>query len=83
MGIYPFNALALRKRADVLWSTGAFIAICRRRPPFVQYFAMEGYFVELQFDPAKARMLGLTAFTTGERYDRMIEAIELPPLWTE
>ncbi len=81
--MYPFNALALRKRAEVLWNCGEFVAICRERSPFVQYFAMDGFFVELQFDQDPIKMLGLTAFTTGEKYERMLAAIDLGRLLDE
>ncbi len=80
MQLYPFNALDLRKRADLLWSYGTFIAVCRCKKPYVQYFMVNDFFVEMQFDPSSVKMLGLIAFEGGERYERMLEAIDLQKL---
>jgi hypothetical protein len=83
MNLYPYNALALHKRADHLWTHGSFIAICRRQFPHAQYFMLNDFFVELQFDPGRTTMIGLIAFDRGDRYNRMVEAIELGQLFPE
>jgi hypothetical protein len=80
MELYPFNSLELKKRANILWRHGTFIAICRQRKPYVQYFMIDDFFVEMQFDPANIKMLGLIAFDGGERYERMLEAIRVDGL---
>lgn len=77
MDLYPYNALSLEQRAEQLWSNGVFISLCRRRDPFVLYYLMEDYFVELEYDAAQVQILGLTAFRNGERYQRMVDAIRL------
>lgn len=83
MDLYPFNALNLKKRADHLWSCGSFIAVCRRREPHVLYYMINDYFVELEYDPEQVNILGLTAFKKGERFERMLEAIKLDPLFDQ
>jgi hypothetical protein len=80
MQLYPFNALDLKKRSDLLWKRGIFITICKRQRPYVQYFMINDFYVEMQFDPASIKMLGLIAFDGGERYERMLEAIRLDEL---
>jgi len=82
MQLYPFNALALKKRADHLWAHGSFIAVCRNREPFVMYYMINDFYVELEYDPTSVHILGLTAFRKGERFDRMVEAIRLGTLGT-
>jgi hypothetical protein len=77
MELYPYNALNLKKRADHLWHHGSFVAVCRAREPFVLYYMINDFFVELEYDPAQVSILGLTAFSKGERYERMVGAIRL------
>ena len=80
MQLYPYNALALKKRADHLWAHGDFITVCRQRQPFVMYYMINDFYVELEYDPRSVSVLGLIAFNKGERFDRMVEAIRLASL---
>ena len=77
MDLYPYNALSLTKRAEHLWSKGDFIAVCRRKEPYVLYYMINDFFVELEYDQGRVQILGLTAFRTGERYERMLNALQL------
>ncbi len=81
MELYPFNALNLKKRTDHLWSAGSFVSVCRKREPFVLYYMITDYFVELEYDQTHVQILALTAFKKGERFERMIDAIELDGLF--
>ena len=79
MELYPFNALSLKQRADHLWSKGNFISVCRKREPCVLYYMINDFFVELEYDAGQVQILGLTAFRKGERYERMLAAMDFDP----
>ncbi len=77
MELYPFNALNLKKRVDILWSHGSFVSVCRAQEPYVLYYMLDDFFVELEYEPDKVGILGLSAFHKGDRFERMVEAIRL------
>lgn len=81
MDLYPYNALSLEKRAEQLWSKGVFIAVCRKREPHVLYYMIKDLFIELEYDQTRIQILGLTAFRKGERYERMLEALDVDRLF--
>ncbi len=79
LGLYQFNALDMDERAAYLWQHGEYVT--GAVDPFrSNFYALHGYFVEVElFDQGDA-ITAVVPFTTGDRYERMVRHIQLDRL---
>ena len=75
MTLYLFNLLDMDGRAAYLWEHGEYVGGIIDHQGRSNYYTLHGYFVEVElFDEGDA-IAAVISFTTGNRYDRMIQCI--------
>lgn len=78
--LYQFNTLDMDARASYLWEHGEYITGVIDAQGRSNFYALDGYFVEVElFDEGEA-IAAVVPFSTGDRYDRMVRAIDLARL---
>lgn len=79
IGLYQFNALDMDARAVYLWEHGEYItgAVEQFRSNF---YALHGYYVEVELFDTGDAIAAVVPFTTGDRYERMLRNIPLDRL---
>lgn len=80
MTLYEFVRLDVNARADYLWAHGSFVTNYGDVNGPSAFYALHDYFVEVIFDPEFNTIVSLVPFKEGERYDRMVGAMEVPPI---
>jgi hypothetical protein len=77
--LYQFNALDMNERAAYLWQHGEYVtgAVEQFRSNF---YALHGYFVEVELFDQGDGIAAVIPFSTGDRYERMVRHIELDRL---
>ena len=77
LGLYQFNTLDMDGRADYVWQHGDYITGAIDEQGRSNYYALRGFFVEVElFDEGDA-IAAVIPFTTGTRYDRMLRHVDL------
>ena len=75
LGLYEYNALDMDRRASYLWEHGDYVGGIVDSQGRSNYYALNGYFVEVElFDEGDA-IAAVIPFSTGDRYERMIRGI--------
>jgi hypothetical protein len=79
MTLYQFNALDMNERAAYLWEHGEYVtgAVEQFRSNF---YALHGYFVEVELFDQGDGIAAVIPFSTGDRYERMVRHIALDRL---
>lgn len=78
--LYQFNALDMDSRGAYLWANGDYITGVVDAQGRSNFYVLRGYFVEVElFDEGDA-IAAAIPFTTGDRYDRMLCAVETPKI---
>lgn len=80
MTLYAFNSLDMDARAAYLWANGDYITGMIDVQGRSNFYALHGYFVDVElFDEGDA-IAAVIPFTTGDRYERMIRGVDLSRL---
>lgn len=80
LSLYEFNALDMDGRAAYLWAHGEYIAGAIDAQGRSNFYALNGYYVEVElFDEGDA-IAAVVPFTTGHRHERMIRGVDLSQL---
>ena len=78
--LYEFNALDMDARASHLWAHGEYVTGIADAQGRSNFYALPGYFVEVElFDEGDA-IAAVIPFSTGDRYERMIRGVDLSRL---
>lgn len=80
MTLYEFNALDMDARANYLWAHGDYITGIADRQGRSNFYALRGYYVEVELFDAGDAIAAVIPFTTGDRYDRMVRNVTLDHL---
>ena len=73
MTLLEFAALSERERARVLFAQGELLCEVDDELGDSAFYAMEGFYVEVRW---KLNGDEIAAFTSGDRYERMLEGIK-------
>ncbi|PHR96753.1 MAG: hypothetical protein COA80_08470 [Leeuwenhoekiella sp.] len=74
--LYEFKLLSDYQQYDVVFTEGTFIdAIIEENTRYALY-AVDLFFVELEYDVARNKIVGKTSFVTGEKLNRYSKFIE-------
>jgi len=77
MTLYQLNALDMDARAAYLWQHGDYLTGIVDQQGRSNFYALNGYFVEVElFDEGEA-IAAVIPFKSGDRYERMIQGINL------
>lgn len=80
MTLYQLNALNMDARAAYLWQHGEYLTGIIDQQGRSNFYALNGYFVEVElFDEGEA-IAAVIPFKSGDRYERMIQGIDLTRL---
>lgn len=78
--LYGFNMLDMNERATYLWEHGDYITGVIDAQGRSNFYTLNGYYVEVElFDEGEA-IAAVVPFTTGDRYERMVSAVDLARL---
>lgn len=80
MTLYEYLKLDLSARGTYLWAHGSFIANGSDGTSPAAFYSLHDYFVEVVFDLEFNTIVSLVPFKEGERYERMVSAMEVPPI---
>lgn len=80
LSLYQFNALDMDGRATYLWAHGDYITGVADRQGRSNFYALRGYFVEVELFDAGDAIAAVIPFTTGDRYDRMLRSVNFDQL---
>ena len=76
LSLYDFKLLTDHEQYDVVFSEGTFIdALIEENTRYVLY-AVYLFFIEIEYDVARNKIVGKTSFVTGEklnRYSRLMD----------
>ena len=75
--LYEFNALDMDARASYLWEHGDYITGVADRQGRSNFYALRGYFVEVELFDTGDAIAAVIPFTTGDRYERMVRNVDL------
>jgi hypothetical protein len=78
--LYQFNSLNPDQRAAVLWERGEFVGGIADAKGRSNFYALAGFFVEVELSPEGDAIAAVVPFTTGDRYERMVGAVDLSGL---
>jgi len=80
MTLYQFNNLDMDGRAAYLWEHGEYVTGVIDHQGRSNFYALHGYFVEVElFDEGDA-IAAVIPFSTGDRYERMVRSVNLDRL---
>jgi hypothetical protein len=80
MTLYELNTLDMDARAAYLWQHGDYLTGIIDQQGRSNFYALNGYFVEVElFDEGEA-IAAVIPFKTGDRYERMIRGVDLTRL---
>lgn len=80
MTLYQYNTLNMDARASYLWEHGEYITGVIDGQGRSNFYTLNGYYVEVElFDEGEA-IAAVIPFQTGDRYERMVKAIDLAHL---
>lgn len=80
LNLYQFNGFDMAERAAYLWEHGEYITGVIDTEGRSNYYALHGYFVEVElFDQGDA-IAAVITFSEGARYERMVSGVDLPTL---
>lgn len=77
MTLYQFNALDMDGRATYLWAHGDYITGVVDEQGRSNFYALRGFFVEVELYDEGDAIAAVIPFTTGDRYERMVRHIPL------
>jgi len=78
--LYQFNAFDMDGRASYLWEHGEYVTGVIDHQGRSNFYALHGYFVEVElFDEGDA-IAAVIPFSTGDRYERMVRSVNLDRL---
>jgi len=70
LSLYDFKILSDYEQYDVVFSEGTFIdAIVEENTRYALY-AVDLFFIEIEYDVARNKIVGKTSFVTGEKLNR-------------
>ena len=76
LSLYDFKLLTDHEQYDVVFSEGTFIDALIEENTRYALYAVELFFVEIEYDVARNKIVGKTSFVTGEklnRYSRLMD----------
>lgn len=76
MTLYEFQALDLNRRAEYVWGKGDYVGSDPQAPS--NFYVVNDFYVEVILNPGTTKILLAVPFTTGARYWRMVEIIDVP-----
>lgn len=80
MTLYQFNSLDMDDRGAYLWQNGEFITGVVDSQGRSNFYSLGAFYVEVElFDQGDA-IAAVIPFSTGDRYERMVRAIDLARL---
>ncbi len=78
--LYQFNAFDMDGRAAYLWEHGEYVTGVIDHQGRSNYYALNGYYVEVElFDEGDA-IAAVVPFNTGDRYERMLQGVNIDRL---
>jgi len=78
--LYELNTLDMAARAAYLWQHGEYVTGIVDHQGRSNFYALNGYFVEVElFDEGDA-IAAVIPFNTGDRYERMVNSVDLSRL---
>lgn len=80
MTLYAFNQLDMDGRASHLWEHGEYIAGMVDGQGRSNFYALHGFFVEVELFDEGDGIAAVIPFHTGARYERLVRAIDLSAL---
>lgn len=80
MTLYELNALEMDARAAYLWQHGEYITGIVDHQGRSNFYALNGYFVEVELFDTGDAIAAVIPFTKGDRYERMIRGVDLSEL---
>lgn len=78
ISLREFNALDLEERAMFLCDDGSFVSVDPDGPS--NFYALGDFYVEARAAKDASRVIAITSFRDGERYERMVACIDLARL---
>ena len=70
LSLYDFKLLTDHEQYDVVFSEGTFIDALIEENTRYALYAVDLFFVEIEYDVASNKIVGKTSFVTGEKLDR-------------
>lgn len=80
MTLYQFNSLDMDERAAHLWEHGEYVTGIVDAEGRSNFYALHGYFVEVELFDEGNDIAAVIPFNTGDRYERMIRGVDLSRL---
>jgi hypothetical protein len=77
MTLYEYNALDLNNKADILWNKGLFIESSANVEYGFNLYSLNGYYIEVTVIKPSNEIIAISAFKTGERLLKYLDAISL------
>ena len=70
LSLYDFELLSDHEQYDVVFSEGTFIDALIEENTGYALYAVDLFFVEIEYDVAKNKIVGKTSFVTGDKLNR-------------
>lgn len=70
LSLYDFKILSDHEQYDVVFSEGTFIDALIEENTRYALYAVDLFFVEIEYDVARNKIVGKTSFVTGEKLNR-------------
>lgn len=80
LSLYAFNTLDMDDRATYLWKHGDYVTGIIDRQGRSNFYALNNYFVEVELFDEGDYIAAVIPFTTGDRYERMVQGVDLSRL---
>lgn len=77
MTLYEFNLLDMDARAEHLWAHGDYVTGVVDAQGRSNFYALRGYFVEVELFDTGREVAAVVPFTAGDRYERMVGALPI------
>ena len=80
MSIYQFNKLDLNDRTEYLWTHGDHVSGVIDDQGRSNFYSLGAFYVEVELSEGSINIASVTAFSKGDRYERMVRSIQLGEL---
>ena len=70
LSLYDFKNLSDHEQYDVVFNEGTFIDALFEENTRYALYAVDLFFVEIEYDVARNKIVGKTSFVTGEKLNR-------------
>lgn len=78
MTLYEYLKLDVNAKGDYLWAHGEIVARSVDAVSLSAFYSLHDFYVEVVMDQEFNKIVSLAPFKQGERYERMIAAMETP-----